>query len=120
MRKSALTESLQGLTRQIMEEQKKAAAANKERAVAAAVEAADAAAAAGGKFLVARLEVGLDTKAVQVGGRQDGGWVLRGVVPFLFLPEMLKSQACCSSAFPAQLRYLPASCPCISPFLLPS
>ncbi|KAL4856101.1 Alanine--tRNA ligase [Chlorella vulgaris] len=65
VRKSALTESLQGLTRQIMEEQKKAAAANKERAVTAALEAADAAAAAGGKFLVARLEVGLDTKAVQ-------------------------------------------------------
>jgi hypothetical protein len=84
-----------------MEEQKKAAAANKERAVAAAVEAADAAAAAGGKFLVARLEVGLDTKAVQVGRRC--GWVLHGVVPFLFARNIVP-KACCSSAFPAQLR----------------
>jgi alanyl-tRNA synthetase len=66
VRKAALQESLAGLTRQIIEEQKKAAAANKEKAVAAAVEAADAAAAGGQKFLVARLEVGLDTKAIQV------------------------------------------------------
>ena len=42
-----------------------AAAANKERAVAAAVEAADAAAAGGAKFLVSKLEVGLDAKAIQ-------------------------------------------------------
>ena len=66
MRKAALQESLAALTRRIIEEQKKAAAANKEKAVAAAVEAADAAAAGGQKFLVARLEVGLDTKAIQV------------------------------------------------------
>jgi hypothetical protein len=66
VRKAALQESLAALTRRIIEEQKKAAAANKEKAVAAAVEAADAAAAGGQKFLVARLEVGLDTKAIQV------------------------------------------------------
>ncbi|EFN57213.1 hypothetical protein CHLNCDRAFT_143654 [Chlorella variabilis] len=65
VRKAALAEALQGLTRLILEEQKKAAAANKERAVAAAVDASDAAAAAGQKFLVTRLDVGLDAKAVQ-------------------------------------------------------
>ena len=62
-----MQESLAALTRRLLEEQKKAAAANKEKAVAAAVEAADAAAAGGRKFLVARLEVGLDAKAIQVG-----------------------------------------------------
>jgi alanyl-tRNA synthetase len=66
VRKAGLNESLQALTRRVLEEQKKAAAANKERAVAAAVGAADATAAAGGKFLVTRLDVGLDAKAVQV------------------------------------------------------
>lgn len=72
MRKAALTEALQGLTRKILEEQKKAAAANKEKAVAAAVAAADAAAEAGAKFLVSRLDVGLDAKAIQVGSRAPG------------------------------------------------
>lgn len=65
VRKAALSDSLQGLTRQILEEQKKAGAANKERAVGAAVEAADRAAEGGAKFLVTRLEVGLDAKAIQ-------------------------------------------------------
>lgn len=132
VRKAALLESLQALTKQVMEEQKKAAAANKEKAVAAAVAAADAgasgslmprcpccwwllaglvcpllclawgkaaqhtepsphppppalfplpsvpsaaAAASGAKFLVSRIEVGLDTKALQVrGGAAGGGW----------------------------------------------
>lgn len=68
VRKAALTEALQALTRKILDEQKKAAAANKEKAVAAAVAAADAAAEAGAKFLVSKLDVGLDAKAIQVGG----------------------------------------------------
>ncbi|KAL4446750.1 hypothetical protein ABPG77_007994 [Micractinium sp. CCAP 211/92] len=65
VRKAALTEALQALTRKILDEQKKAAAANKEKAVAAAVAAADAAAEAGAKFLVSKLDVGLDAKAIQ-------------------------------------------------------
>lgn len=71
VRKAALTEALQALTRKILEEQKKAAAANKEKAVAAAVAAADAAAEAGAKFLVSKLDVGLDAKAIQVQARGE-------------------------------------------------
>ena len=65
VRKAAIQESLAALTRAVLDEQKKAAAANKERAVAAAVQASDAAVEVGERFLVARLDVGLDTKAVQ-------------------------------------------------------
>ena len=42
-------------------------AANKEKAVAAAVEASDAAVERGDKFLVTKIDVGLDSKALQVG-----------------------------------------------------
>lgn len=46
-------------------------AANKEKAVAAAVEASDAAVERGDKFLVTKIDVGLDSKALQVGRRVD-------------------------------------------------
>lgn len=47
-------------------------AANKEKAVAAAVEASDAAAERGDKFLVTKIDVGLDAKALQVS--KGGVW----------------------------------------------
>lgn len=53
-------------------------AANKEKAVAAAVEASDAAVERGDKFLVTKIDVGLDSKALQVGRRVDSYCKLLG------------------------------------------
>ncbi|KAL6774483.1 TSA1 [Auxenochlorella protothecoides x Auxenochlorella symbiontica] len=63
--KAELRGELQTQLKRVLDEQKREAAANKDRAVAAAVTAADAAAAVGSRFLVTRLDVGLDAKAVQ-------------------------------------------------------
>ncbi|PRW58002.1 alanine--tRNA ligase isoform A [Chlorella sorokiniana] len=65
VRKAALQDALTALVRRVLDHEKKAAAANKEKAVAAAVEASDAAAERGDKFLVTKIDVGLDSKALQ-------------------------------------------------------
>ncbi|GAB4815439.1 hypothetical protein N2152v2_002485 [Parachlorella kessleri] len=65
VRKAALKDEVAALSKLVVEEQKKVAAANKAKAVQAAVEASDAAVASGAKYLITRLDVGLDTKAVQ-------------------------------------------------------
>jgi hypothetical protein len=55
------------LLQKVLEHQKAAAATTRARAIAAAVDAGDAAVAAGQRFLVTRMDVGLDPKALQVG-----------------------------------------------------
>lgn len=61
--KSDLRDGIAQLQKRVLEQAKAAGAANKRRAIDAAVAAAAAAGPKG--FLVARLDVGLDTKAVQ-------------------------------------------------------
>ncbi|EFJ48362.1 hypothetical protein VOLCADRAFT_120886 [Volvox carteri f. nagariensis] len=62
--KAALRDELAVLGRRVIEFQKAAAAANKALAAERAVAAADAAVAAGKSFVIGRLDVGLDTRAV--------------------------------------------------------
>jgi alanyl-tRNA synthetase len=62
--KAALRDELAGLGKRVAEAAKAAAAENKRLAASAAVAAADAAVTAGRSFLVARIDVGTDAKAL--------------------------------------------------------
>ena len=63
--KSMLREGVTKLQKKILESNKKAGSENKRKATEAALEAAKAAASSGTGYLVSKLDVGLDTKAVQ-------------------------------------------------------
>ena len=124
-RKAAVKADLLALLRLVQEEAKKAGAANKEKAVAAAVAAADAAAAAGKAFLVTRIDVGLDVKAlgvslmsfeaprwpaaagVVVGERDRCVWEREGW-------EGCQGSRCCSG-YVTHAMPLPDSAPCVVP-----
>lgn len=60
-----LRDGVTRLQKKILESNKKAGSENKRKAVEAALEAAKAATSAGTGYLVTKLDVGLDTKAVQ-------------------------------------------------------
>lgn len=63
--KSVLRDGVTKLQKKILESNKKAGSENKRKATEAALEAAKAASEAGTGYLVTKLDVGLDTKAVQ-------------------------------------------------------
>ena len=63
--KAMLRDGITKLQKKILDSNKKARSENKRKAIEAALEAAKAAASAGTAYLVTKLDVGLDTKAVQ-------------------------------------------------------
>jgi alanyl-tRNA synthetase len=63
--KSLLRDGIAKIQKRVVDANKAAGAENKRKAVETALEAADAAVSAKRGFLVAKLDVGLDTKAVQ-------------------------------------------------------
>ena len=63
--KTVLREGITKLQKKVLGSNKAAGAENKKKAIEAALEAAKAAEESGEGFLVAQLDVGLDTKAVQ-------------------------------------------------------